>query len=65
MRVITRCFAAIVITALVLSPAFAAEKQDPSEREFCRLDRNSDRELTFEEFAACEFYKLEHLKQLP
>ena len=65
MRAITLCFAATAITALVLSPAFAAEKQGPSEREFCRLDRDSDRALTFEEFAACEFYKLEHIKQLP
>jgi hypothetical protein len=50
---------------LSLDPAAAAEKKSASEGEFCRLDRNNDRGLTFEEFKACEFHKLEHLKQLP
>jgi Ca2+-binding EF-hand superfamily protein len=35
------------------------------EKEFCRLDKNNDREITLEEFKACEFYKLEHVKALP
>ena len=41
------------------------EKKGSSEREFCRLDKNNDREITFEEFSACEFYKLEHVRELP
>ena len=41
------------------------EKKSPSEQEFCRLDKNNDREITFDEFSACEFYKLEHLRALP
>jgi Ca2+-binding EF-hand superfamily protein len=41
------------------------EKMNPSEQEFCRLDKNNDREITFEEFSACEFYKLEHVRALP
>ena len=44
-------------------PAVAGKSA--SEQEFCRLDRNSDRSISFEEFAACEFYKLEHVKELP
>jgi hypothetical protein len=50
---------------LCFHPAAAVEKQSPSEEEFCRLDRDSDREITPEEFAACEFYKLERMKKLP
>jgi len=41
------------------------EKKSASEQEFCRLDKNNDREITFDEFSACEFYKLEHLRALP
>jgi hypothetical protein len=41
------------------------EKKNASEQEFCRLDKNNDREITFEEFAACEFYKLESVRALP
>jgi EF-hand domain pair len=41
------------------------EKQSATEREFCRLDKNNDREITFEEFKNCEFYKLEHVRALP
>lgn len=41
------------------------ERKNASEQEFCRLDKNNDREITFEEFAACEFYKLEHVRALP
>jgi hypothetical protein len=40
-------------------------KKRTSEQEFCRLDKNNDREITFEEFSACEFYKLEHIRALP
>jgi hypothetical protein len=60
--------AGVVVVAaafLFFSPAAAAEKQGPSEQEFCRLDTDNDREITPEEFAACEFYKLERVKQLP
>jgi predicted peptidase len=41
------------------------EKKSASEQEFCRLDKNNDREITFDEFSACEFYKLEHVRALP
>ncbi len=53
---------------LLVQPAAGAEKkekQSASEREFCRLDKNNDREITFEEFSACEFYKIEHVRKLP
>lgn len=42
-----------------------AEEKSTAEREFCRLDRNNDQKLTFDEFSACEFFKLEHLRALP
>jgi len=42
----------------------ADEKKSASEQEFCRLDKNNDREITFEEFKDCEFYRLEHVKAL-
>ena len=42
----------------------ADEKKSASEKEFCRLDKNNDREITFEEFKDCEFYKLEHVRAL-
>jgi EF hand len=53
--------------ALVLQGAVtsAEEKKNASEQEFCRLDKNNDREITFDEFSACEFYKLEHVRALP
>jgi hypothetical protein len=41
------------------------EKKNASEQEFCRLDKNNNREITFDEFSACEFYKLEHVRALP
>jgi len=41
------------------------EKKNASEQEFCRLDKNNDREILFDEFSACEFYKLEHVRELP
>ncbi len=52
---------------LLVQPATAAEKrkQSESEQEFCRLDTNNDRVITFEEFSACEFYKIEHVRKLP
>jgi hypothetical protein len=43
----------------------ANEQKNTAEQEFCRLDKNNDREITFEEFKACEFYKLEHVRRLP
>jgi len=52
----------LVLQGVALS---AEEKKSASEQEFCRLDKNNDREITFEEFKDCEFYKLENLKQLP
>ena len=42
----------------------ADEKKSASEKEFCRLDKNNDREITFEEFKDCEFYKLERVRAL-
>lgn len=54
------CFFALQGKALSAVPAPSA-----SEQEFCRLDRNNDRGISFEEFAACEFYKLEHVRALP
>ena len=57
--------AVVAAAFLFFSPAAAAEKKSPSEQEFCMIDRNSDREITSEEFAACEFYKLSGLKKLP
>ncbi len=42
----------------------ADDTKNASEREFCKLDKNNDREITFEEFKDCEFYKLEHVKAL-
>ena len=46
--------------------SFAADRtQDRSEQEFCRLDTNKDRAISYEEFASCEFYRLEHVKKLP
>ncbi len=52
---------------LLFQPALGddKEKQSAAEKEFCRLDANNDREITFEEFKACEFYKLEHVRRLP
>jgi hypothetical protein len=29
------------------------------------LDKNSDREITFEEFQNCQFYKLQRVRELP
>jgi Ca2+-binding EF-hand superfamily protein len=56
----------IVLMSLVQGTSFGADKPvSPSEREFCKLDKNNDRELSFDEFAACEFYKLEHVRALP
>ncbi len=56
--------AAVVLVALA---AFGAQQADqtPSEKEFCRLDKDNDRLITFDEFASCEFYKLEHVRKLP
>jgi hypothetical protein len=61
------------VLILMLAFAFAlqgaapspAEKKSASEQEFCRLDRNNDREINFDEFSMCEFYKLEHVRSLP
>jgi len=56
----------IVLMGLICAVSFAADRStSPAEQEFCRLDRNNDREITFEEFSACEFYKLEHVRRLP
>jgi hypothetical protein len=66
MRIGLAGIAAVAAAFLCFSPAAAAgEKKSPSEQEFCRLDRNNDRDITFEEFSACEFHKLEHVKALP
>ena len=56
----------LVVSISPFSPVIAAETaKNPTEQEFCRLDKNNDRAISFEEFSACEFYKLEHVKQLP
>ena len=58
----------LVIAFVVLGcgVSFAADKpKNTSEQEFCRIDKNNDREISFEEFAACEFYKLEQVRALP
>jgi hypothetical protein len=56
----------IVLVSLGQGTIFGADKQiSPSEQEFCRLDKNNDREISFEEFKACEFYKLENVRRLP
>jgi hypothetical protein len=61
----------ILILMLALSFALlgaapsSGDKKSASEQEFCRLDKNNDRVITFEEFSACEFYKLEHVRELP
>ena len=45
---------------------FAEDKpMSAAEKEFCRLDKNNDRELSFDEFEKCEFYKLEQVRSLP
>ncbi len=51
--------------ALAAAPGAADRKTDRAEQEFCRLDTNQDRQISYEEFAACEFYRLEHVKKLP
>jgi Ca2+-binding EF-hand superfamily protein len=57
--------------ALAAAPAFPAErtaadtKPSRSEEEFCRLDLDKDRKISYEEFASCEFYRLEHARKLP
>jgi hypothetical protein len=59
-------FALIVFMGLNVGGSFAGDMQkNPAEQEFCRLDKNNDREITFEEFSACEFYKLERVRRLP
>jgi hypothetical protein len=58
----------LVITLLVVGygHSFSADQvTSDAEREFCRLDKNNNRDISFEEFAACEFYKLEHVRALP
>jgi hypothetical protein len=52
-------------SALAAQPRAADPKADRSEQEFCRLDTNKDREISYEEFAQCEFYRLEHARKLP
>ncbi|MDA8100781.1 MAG: hypothetical protein M0042_14285 [Nitrospiraceae bacterium] len=65
--ILPRLVQAVLAGWLVLNgvPVFAAGQPGASEKEFCRLDKNSDREITFEEFSACEFHNLEHVKNLP
>jgi len=58
----------LIIVSMVLGSgdSFAADKpKSAGEQEFCRLDKNNDREISIEEFAACEFYKLEQVRALP
>jgi hypothetical protein len=65
-------FLLCVLSVLVaIGPARAADtgvadqKAARSEQEFCRLDVNKDRQISYEEFSACEFYRLEHARKLP
>lgn len=56
----------IVLMSLGQGTSFGADKpMNSSEQEFCRLDKNNNREISLDEFAACEFYKLEHVRALP
>jgi hypothetical protein len=56
----------IALMVLGCGVSFAADKsKSAAEQEFCRLDKNNDREISLEEFAACEFYKLEQVRALP
>ena len=61
-------FAFLVIALLFMGQgvSFSADTAtNNGEREFCRLDKDNNREISFEEFAACEFYKLESVRALP
>jgi hypothetical protein len=65
MRIGSAGIAVVAAAFLFFPPADAAEQKGPAEAEFCRLDKNSNREITSEEFSACEFHKLEHVRSLP
>jgi hypothetical protein len=59
----------VLMIALITSGhdvLFAADMPKSSaEQEFCKIDKNNDREISRDEFATCEFYKLEHVRALP
>ena len=58
----------MIIALMVLDEGLtlaAEQSKSAVEQEFCRIDKNNDREISFEEFSACEFYKLEHVRALP
>jgi Ca2+-binding EF-hand superfamily protein len=59
----------VMVIALLVTGhgvSFSADTtKSNSEQEFCRLDKDNNREISFGEFAACEFYKLEHVRALP
>jgi hypothetical protein len=55
MRIMPLLIISAAVSFLLVQPSLGAEKekQRASEQEFCRLDKNNDREITFEEFSAC------------
>ena len=56
----------IALMVLIHGASFGVDRQTSvSEQEFCKLDQNNDREISLEEFANCEFYKLERMRALP
>ena len=63
--VLLSLFVAAALPCFAAQPQAADPKADRSEQEFCRLDTNRDREISYEEFANCEFYRLEHARKLP
>jgi len=64
-RLLLSLLAALFVASPVLALAADTRAAERSEQEFCRLDTNKDREISYEEFASCEFYRLEHVKKLP
>jgi len=56
----------IALMILIYGVSFGSDRQtNVSEQEFCKLDQNNDREISLEEFANCEFYRLERMRALP
>jgi len=56
----------IALMVFIYGASFGVDRQTSvSEQEFCKLDQNNDREISLEEFANCEFYRLERMRALP
>lgn len=54
-----------VVMAVMLAAGAPAAGEDACGPAFEKLDRNTDRALSFEELCRADFLKLEHLKKLP